>query len=629
MQPRGNSAERRTAGIPSLGEAASLAWVFQASGLGLFRHEIATGRFEISEGLRKTLGVGADDDLTSIDRVRTYIHRDDWPAIEKAMELALHDTGEVNVQHRLITRTGATRWVMVRGRILRCRETGPVLIGISIDSTAAAESLRASERRHRQLFESPVIGIIHSLTDGRIYDANNKFLETFGYSREDLVEGRLSWRSLTPPEYRHLDDVRLAQLREEGAHQVYEKEYFHKGGSRIPIVLGGTMLEGSDKEIVTFVLDIRDRKRVEAERESLFRSLQRSEERYRLAARASADRIYDWDIEADVARQAVPGDGYENISSSVDWSTSIHPDDRARVLASLSAALARGDQFWEGEYRYRKVNGDWSVILDRGYVTYNEAGRATRLVGVMQDITARRQQECFEKQLIGIVSHDLRNPLSTIVSAAEMLSLLAMRENDEGIIKNVQRVQHAADRATRMIHDLLDFTRARLGAGIPIERKPVCLAPLFQPLVEELRIGHPGRRIEFEAAGDCCGDFDADRLVQVLTNLTENALKYSPPGSPVRITLEHVSMVPTTREILLRVHNYGPAIPADLLPHVFEPLQRGETTFEPARSVGLGLFIVKRLVEAHGGRVDVSSSDAEGTRFDVWLPCHADRASAA
>jgi len=318
------------------------------------------------------------------------------------------------------------------------------------------------------------------------------------------------------------------------------------------------------------------------------------------------------------------------LMSLAEWAANIHPEDRTRVLSGLRTILARRDQLWQSEYRIRKTNGEWGVIADRAYLVCDEAGRPVRLVGALQDITARRRQEEFEKQLIGIVSHDLRNPLSTIVSAAELMELSAKGERDEGIMKNVGRIRTAADRATRMIHDLLDFTRARLGEGIPIERKPVRLEPLFQPLIDELRIGHPGRMIHFEASGDCIGNFDADRLSQVLTNLTENALKYSPHGSAVHVKLQCASRQASSREILLSVHNQGPAIPADLLPRVFEPLQRGEQAFDrTGRSVGLGLFIVKRLVEAHGGRVDVSSSDAEGTLFEVRLPCDAGQASAA
>jgi signal transduction histidine kinase len=296
------------------------------------------------------------------------------------------------------------------------------------------------------------------------------------------------------------------------------------------------------------------------------------------------------------------------------WMDQIHPEDRERVVAGLRTAIDRGDRHWQDEYRFGRGDGTWLTIVDRAYVDRSADGRPLRMVGAMQDVTARRRQEEFERQLIGIVSHDLKNPLNTILLAAGMVAGSA--DIGERAVRGTIHIQGAARRATRMISDLLDFTRARLGAGIPIDRRRVGLGALFRELVEETRVGHPDRSIVFESSGDLTGAFDADRLAQVLTNLLENALAYSPPASVARVTA-----VGKEDEVLLAVHNRGPAISAELLPRIFEPLQRGATAFDSTgRSAGLGLYIVKHLVEAHGGRVEVRSSDAEGTEFVVHLP---------
>ena len=134
--------------------------------------------------------------------------------------------------------------------------------------------------------------------------------------------------------------------------------------------------------------------------------------------------------------------------------------------------------------------------------------------------------------------------------------------------------------------------------------------------MDEVRVAHPDRPVAFESLGDGQGAFDADRLIQVVTNLVENAMKYSPEGSGLRLTLDG-----SGETVVLAVHNSGEAIPPNLLPHIFEPLQRGDPTVDPSsRSVGLGLYIVKHLVEGHGGHVHVKSSDCEGTTFSVELP---------
>lgn len=355
------------------------------------------------------------------------------------------------------------------------------------------------------------------------------------------------------------------------------------------------------------------------DREALLRSLERSEMRFRLAALATNDAVWDLDARSGwLSVHSFFGHPRETVTRLEDWLALIHPDDRERVNATFRELLEGNAEHWEDEYRFQASDGPWLDIVDRGYVLRDAEGHPERLVGAMQDVTARRRQQEFERQLIGIVSHDLKEPLNTITLAAAALA----RAGDVGEAsqKNVTRVQTAADRATRMIRDLLDFTRARLGAGVVLARRTLDLAPVLGALIAECRLAHPGRAITFTATGDAQGDFDADRLAQVLTNLLENALKYGAPDAPVNVELRGES------EVTLTVRNVGPPIPPERLAAMFEPLQRGPTGFDPGtRSIGLGLYIVKHLVEAHGGRVDVRSADV--TAFTVHLPRSAEPAA--
>ncbi|HVH44347.1 MAG TPA: PAS domain-containing protein [Labilithrix sp.] len=565
----------------------------------------------------------ASTPVESADLFRSWhaLHADGRPVEphERPLSRALGGDTVTGEDFRYIHQDGSDAWIRLSSAPVRDDAgtvIGAVVIGTDVDrEKRAEEALRAGESRMRQLFESPVIGILHAKVNGALLSANDRFLRMVGYSREDLEAGLLDWRAMTPSEYREIDDAMVEELVRTGAHRVYEKDYVRKDGTRVPIALGGTLFDGDRSEVVTFVLDISDRKKADVERESLLESLARSEERYRLAAMATEDVIYDWDLRADrVSVHTIFGHGRAAISNSRSWVDLIHPTDRERVVAGLHAAIANGEQHWQAEYRFWKADGTWVNVMDRAHVARDGAGRPVRMVGAMQDVTARRRQEEFERQLIGIVSHDLKNPLQTIVLAAEMLS--RSEEIGPQPLKNIARIQAAAQRAARMIRDLLDFTRARLGAGIPIERRSVALGNICQGLLEEARAQHSDRTIHFEAAGELTGAFDADRLGQVVTNLVENALKYSPPGSPVRVTLRGEA-----EEVVLAVHNGGPPIPPDLRTRIFEPMQRGETVIDSTgRSVGLGLYIVKHLVEAHGGRVEVRSSPEEGTVFDVRLP---------
>ncbi len=212
------------------------------------------------------------------------------------------------------------------------------------------------------------------------------------------------------------------------------------------------------------------------------------------------------------------------------------------------------------------------------------------------------------------MSHDLRNPLNVILLGAT--GLLRGEDLGERQMVSVVRIQAAAERAHRMIRDLLDFTQARLAGGLHIDRRPADLHDILRGVLPELEATHADRELRVRLRGDGRGEWDPDRLGQVVQNLVLNALKYSPRGTPVRIET-HASDTGVT----LSVHNEGPPIPPERLERIFQPLQRGTGEVDKAgRSIGLGLYIVKQVADAHGGTVSVESTAEAGTTFIVQLP---------
>ncbi|MCP3139960.1 GAF domain-containing protein [Pyxidicoccus sp. QH1ED-7-1] len=225
----------------------------------------------------------------------------------------------------------------------------------------------------------------------------------------------------------------------------------------------------------------------------------------------------------------------------------------------------------------------------------------------------RRRAE-FEQQLVGIVSHDLRNPLAAISMSAGLLEKKG--ELSDSQKRMVVRITQATERAARMIRDLLDFTKARLGGGIALHRQPVDLRDVVHQVVDEVLLAHPGRRVELDVAAEMKGEWDPDRIAQLLTNLLGNALTYSPAEAPVRVRA-HVD----GEHALLSIFNGGAPIPPQLLPRLFEPMTRGALKEgQSSRSIGLGLYIVSDIVRGHGGGVEVVSSAEDGTTFTVRLP---------
>jgi phosphoserine phosphatase RsbU/P len=249
----------------------------------------------------------------------------------------------------------------------------------------------------------------------------------------------------------------------------------------------------------------------------------------------------------------------------------------------------------------------------------NARGEVVTVLGISRDVTLLRQQEIeaqqraiLAEQLVGIVSHDLRNPLNAVMLAAELLA-----ESDPGEnAPTVRRITSSAARANRLIGDLLDFTQARLGGGLRVKRRPLDLHAVVAECLDEVRMAWPGRVIEHRREGEGQGHGDADRLAQVVTNLVNNALVYGTPTEPVRVTT-----VVAEATLELHVHNTGAPIPDELRPHIFEALRRGEHQVQlGSRSVGLGLYIVREIAAAHGGRINLSSTAEDGTTFVVTVP---------
>jgi signal transduction histidine kinase len=215
----------------------------------------------------------------------------------------------------------------------------------------------------------------------------------------------------------------------------------------------------------------------------------------------------------------------------------------------------------------------------------------------------------FGEQLLGIVSHDLRTPLAAIQASAQLA--LKRAGPDEALQRALKRTTSSASRMARMIEDLLDFTRARLGGGIPLARREADLGKIARYAVEEAQAANPEHplvhRLHYEK-----GIWDPDRMSQVVQNLVANALQHGSPRAPVVVETR-----PEGDRIVLEVANQGPPIPPGALAEIFEPFRRGAQG--KTRNLGLGLFIVREIVRAHGGEVAVRSGP-EATVFTVRLP---------
>lgn len=218
------------------------------------------------------------------------------------------------------------------------------------------------------------------------------------------------------------------------------------------------------------------------------------------------------------------------------------------------------------------------------------------------------------EMFLAVLGHDLRNPLGAILISADFMT-------DTGEMDPIltSQIAESAGRATQMVGDLLDFTRSRLGGGIPIHRAEVDLRKIANDVVDEVRAALPETRIKLEPGQGQNGHWDAARIHQALANLVGNAAEHSTPGTAVRVELAGGA-----EDVAVTIHNQGDVISADVLVGLFNPMKVKSKTQKaiadgPTGHLGLGLYIAERIVHAHGGRIEVESSEGSGTTFTIHL----------
>jgi PAS domain S-box-containing protein len=307
----------------------------------------------------------------------------------------------------------------------------------------------------------------------------------------------------------------------------------------------------------------------------------------------------------------------------------IHRDDFPTMSARWSRSLATGLPY-EIEYRLRAgPHGDYRWFLGRAIALRDERGTVTRWLGTCTDIDELKlaqerlaveleaeqrargdlARELHHSELFaGELAHDLRSPLTAISFGADSLKrgLPVERSRDVGA-----RIATSSGRMSRMIDQLLDFTRIRANRGLAIRRTSMELAAICEQVIGEIQSGQRQCPIELTVVGDTRGCWDPERLAQMVSNLVGNAVRHGEPGL-VETTLDGRD----PEVVVFAVHNRG-AIPSELMPHLFDPFRQGT---ENRGGLGLGLFITKQIVEAHRGSVSVCSSPQTGTSFHVRLP---------
>jgi two-component system cell cycle sensor histidine kinase/response regulator CckA len=473
--------------------------------------------------------------------------------------------------------------------------------------------------------------IIAYREDGTLTDWNQAATRLYGYSAEEAIGQHLS--IIVPPSRTNeLREILNAVAAGERLHQ-YETVRQRKDGSVVDVSFSASPITGQGGEVIGgagIVRDITSRKRMEEE-------LRRSEERFRLVARATKDVI--WDLEFGSGRVWRSESfwehfGYPPKNTEPDvqgWKDLLHPEDRDRVWNGFQTALLRRSDSYEIEYRFRRADGSYAVVLNRAFIVYDEARQPTRLIGAVTDLSDRRElEEQFRQaqkmeavgRLAGGVAHDFNNLLMVITAYTEMIR--DKLSPDDQLQKHVDQVKRAADRAASLTHQLLAFSRKQVLLPRIIDLNAVVedsLKMIRRLIGEDIELNVSlGKELWAVKA-------DPGQIVQVLMNLCVNARDAMPHGGELAIETENCSFdVEAAKErrgfvpgnyAALVVNDTGTGMTKEVQAHLFEPFF---TTKESGRGTGLGLSTVFGIVKQSGGYIWADSEVGRGSSFILYLP---------
>ncbi|MCY1082761.1 ATP-binding protein [Archangium lansingense] len=478
----------------------------------------------------------------------------------------------------------------------------------------------------RALWDSDLLGLFISDVHGRILEANPTLLRMLGYSREDVREEHLTWSLLTPPRERVVTESTLRRLRADGVFQSHEGTLLRKNDNGMPVLLGSANLGGG--RVVTFALDLSDWKPTE--------STPPQETDARLHSLIAQAPVVLFALDRDGLLTLSEGHALESLGLKPGQSVGMSVFDLYRteptVLQAVRQALA-------GEEFFSKILLSNGLMYETHWVPLHDAeGQPAGTLGLALDVTQREHEARWRAQLfeeaeearaeaeravrlrdefLSVASHELKTPLTSLSLQLHTLLKRAKqseRPEDAETAQRLEKAQRQSHKLARMMDELLDISRLAEGR-LQLELSNVDLVQVVREVME--RFQEEAQRtctsLELRADEQIVGRWDRTKLEQVVTNLVSNALKYG-AGAPVEVQVHSSGAM-----ALLEVTDHGIGISPQDLGRIFGKFERAV----PVRQYGgfgLGLYIVRQLVEALGGGVDAESTPGSGSTFHIVLP---------
>lgn len=532
------------------------------------------------------------------------------------------------------------RWV--EARVYPSREGISVLLHDITERKAAENALRESEHRFRSVFEADIIGLFFASLDGPIQDTNDAFLRMLGYTREDFERDGLDWQKLTPPKYQQLDVESNDGLIATGRSGPYEKVFYKKDGSTLPVLVGASLFDREKRLGIGFVLDISVRKEAE-------NALRESELRFRSVFESSIIGIFFAQMGG---KMIAANDAFLNLlgytreefeRDGLDW-RKLTPPKYEQLDAEKSVQFLRDGYVVPFEKAfYRKDGAQVPILLGAnlldlgepvaiGFVLdISERNRARQaLISLNEELEKRVRDRTNELErardeaneanrskndFLSRMSHELRTPMNAILGFAQILEMQDLSRDQKHCVK---QIMSGGKHLLNLINEILDIARIESGSMV-VSPEPIVLRDVLRDSLQMVTPSIESRNIDMDWDTSGCENTwviaDPSRLKQVFINLLSNAIKYNRKGGTIRLSCEHLP------GMVLRVHfiDNGMGISPDKLTRLFTPFDRLGQEASGIEGSGLGLALSKRLLDVMKGRIHVSSVPGRGTNVTVDL----------
>ncbi len=499
----------------------------------------------------------------------------------------------------------------------------------------AEAALKESEERYRQLIELSPEGIFIQYEEEFVF-VNSQCLQLFGATNSEQIIGK-SITDFVHPDFHAIVKQRIQQLIEQRTEvPLIEQKWLRLDGTVFDAEVKAAPFTYQDKPGAQVIIrDITQRKQVQA-------ALQASEERFRFLAESIPQIV--WTSRPDGWLDYYNQRWFDYTGMTLEetqgwgWSRVLHPDDLQMCIERWTQAVETGEPL-EIEYRFKRASdGEYHWHLGRALALRDQNGRIVKWFGTCTDIHDQKQMLAerdralaseqaaraaaetsnrLKDEFLAVVSHELRSPLNAMLGWVQMLR--AGKLNETMTAKALETIERNARAQAQLIEDLLDVSRIITGK-IRLNVRTCQLVPIIEAAIDTVHLAADAKEIRLQSildplAGPVSGD--SERLQQVIWNLLSNAIKFTPKKGRVQIRLERINS-----HVEITVNDTGIGISSDFLPYVFERFrQEDSSTTRSYSGLGLGLAIVRHLVELHGGTVSVASpGEGQGTTFTVKLP---------